>query len=72
MGNSRPTDFAIRFDAMPPRLGTFCISRDLWNDPFFFESKMSRREAYIWMTKEAAWKARTVSFGGAPNSSKST
>lgn len=65
MGKSLSKDFSTTsFDVVPRRAGTFCISRDLWNDPIFSKSQMSPREAYIWMTKEASWKPRVVRVAG--------
>lgn len=44
--------------------GTFNVSRDLWEDEAFPDEPFSRREAWIWLLAEAAWKARTKNVKG--------
>ena len=40
--------------------GFIAISRDIWDDTDFPDEPMSKREAFMWMVAEAAWKPRTV------------
>jgi hypothetical protein len=40
--------------------GVFAVDRGIWDHDLFFDSKpLSRREAWLWLVSEAAWKERT-------------
>jgi hypothetical protein len=45
--------------------GVFCISRKLFDpdDPFFGGEPFTRREAWLWLLSEAAWKPRRIRIG---------
>lgn len=43
--------------------GTFNVSRTLWDDPQFPDEPFTKREAWLWLISEAAWKARDYRFG---------
>lgn len=43
--------------------GRIWVPRDLWDDPLFRHDKVDERGAYLWLLKEASWKARTVRCG---------
>lgn len=42
---------------------TFSVSRSIWTDPQFPAEPFTKREAWLWLISEAAWKARTVRVG---------
>lgn len=44
--------------------GFFCISRDLWDSDTFLSEPFSKREAWIWLIGQAAWKTERRSIGG--------
>jgi len=46
--------------------GVYGVDRGVWDHPLFKERKaFSRREAWLWLVSEAAWKPRRVYLGGA-------
>lgn len=46
-------------------LGVFGVHRSVWNHPLLEEEKeFSRREAWLWLVSEAAWKPRRVRIVG--------
>lgn len=45
--------------------GVFGVDRGIWDHPIFHERKaFSRREAWLWLLSEAAWKPRRVRIPG--------
>lgn len=44
-------------------VGSFMVSRQIWDHPEFKPGQFSEREAFIWLVSEAAWKHRTVRSG---------
>jgi hypothetical protein len=40
--------------------GVFAVDRGIWDHDLFFDGEpLSRREAWLWLVSEAAWKERT-------------
>ena len=47
------------------RTGVFGVHRSIWDHPLLREKRpFSRREAWLWMVSEAAWKSTRVRVGG--------
>ena len=47
--------------------GVFAVDRGIWDHDLFFDGKpLSRREAWLWLVSEAAWKERTRRIVGRP------
>ena len=44
-------------------LGTFNVSRKIWEHDAFQHEPFSEREAFLWLVSEAAWKPRTKRVG---------
>ncbi len=45
--------------------GSFMVAREVFSHPLFANGKpFSRREAWLWLVAEAAWKPRKVELGG--------
>ncbi|MER9206857.1 hypothetical protein [Mesorhizobium sp. M0771] len=40
--------------------GVFAVSRDIFEHHFFAAEPFTEREAWVWLIREAAWKARRV------------
>lgn len=51
---------------MPGDRGYIAVSRAIWEHPLFPDEPMSKREAWLWMLNEAAWRPCTVKTPNGP------